>query len=201
MLRFLQDFTFRRVGGVDDIKANVRIISATHRNLEEMVAEETFREDLFYRLNVLRIKLPALRHRKKDIPTLIEYFLEKAMKQTGRTDIKIDAQTIEKMTNYPWPGNIRELENRLFRAVVMSEGNLLNQDFLIPKNVKKEPNQASNSTDLEGFKNLKDAMKAYEENLIQQLLPLYPSTRKLASRLGVSHNTVALKLREYGIKK
>lgn len=199
LLRFLQDYTFRRVGGVRDIKANVRIISATHRDLTSMVKDKNFREDLFYRLNVLKIKLPALRERKSDIPLLVQAFLAKAAQQAERPNVQIAPSTLKKMIAQSWPGNIRQLENRIFRAVVMSDGNILTEDHLLQK--EDEPAPQKDGFQQDEITNLKEAVQNFEAHIIKSLMPSYPSTRKLAERLGVSHNAIATKMRQYKIEK
>ncbi len=121
ILRVLQSRTFQRVGGNEEIKSDVRIIAATNKNLERAVAERQFREDLFYRLNVMRIQLPPLRERREDIPLLVDYFLRKLCK-TSRQPVSIAAATLKLLENHHWPGNVRELENVIHRVVALSKG-------------------------------------------------------------------------------
>jgi len=118
-LRFLQDRTFRRVGGTEDLCVNVRVICATNRDLEEEVAEGRFREDLYYRLNVIRIRVPPLRERKEDIPLLADHFVKKYGKELHRAVHKISKEALRILEAYDFPGNIRELENIIERAVVL----------------------------------------------------------------------------------
>lgn len=124
LLRVLQDKCFERVGGSQTHDVDVRLISATHRNLEEMVASGTFREDLYYRLNVVPITIPPLRERPEDVPVLIEYFLSKYNKQ-NRRHVRLSSELVELMTGYHWPGNVRELQNCIERLVVMADAEMV----------------------------------------------------------------------------
>src|SRR6201993_4119839 len=126
LLRVLQEHEFERLGSTKTIRVNVRIIAATHRNLSEMIREGKFREDLFYRLNVFPVAIPALRERREDIPLLVNYFVSKLSRQMGSQITTILPRTMELLTNHPWRGNVRELANFLERAVVLSQGEELN---------------------------------------------------------------------------
>jgi two-component system, NtrC family, response regulator AtoC len=125
LLRILQEKQFERVGGTVSIEVDVRIIATTNKDLEKAVREGTFREDLYYRLHVVPVKLPALRERKADIPLLLDYFLEKYAKENNKKIIGFEHDVSEKLKRYDWPGNVRELENAVERAVVLSQGELL----------------------------------------------------------------------------
>ena len=134
LLRVLETRTFKPVGGSKDLKVDVRFITATNRNLSNMVAEGQFREDLFYRLNVIPIELPPLRDRREDIPLLAGHFLARNAKRANKTIKSIDDSAIEKLLNYPWPGNVRELENTLERAVALARGDRLTaNDIMLPQ--------------------------------------------------------------------
>jgi formate hydrogenlyase transcriptional activator len=122
LLRVLQEQEFERLGSTRTIHVNVRIVAATHRNLSEMIREGKFREDLFYRLNVFPVAIPALRERREDIPLLVNYFASKLSRQMGRQITTIPPRTMELLTNHPWRGNVRELANFIERAVVLSLG-------------------------------------------------------------------------------
>ncbi|MBW8192965.1 transcriptional regulator TyrR [Neiella marina] len=196
-LRFLQDGTFRRVGDEDEVKVDVRIICATQKDLPDMVQKSEFREDLYYRLNVLCLVVPPLRERKSDILPLAERFIERFCAQTGRPSALISKSCRDYMMQYPWPGNVRQLENALYRAISLLEGNeLVAEDLQLPS-------YASGSgyydQPIEGT--LEESVKRFESNLLRRLYPSYPSTRQLARKLGVSHTAIANKLREYGINK
>jgi two-component system nitrogen regulation response regulator GlnG len=132
ILRVLQSGSFERVGGNQPIKVDVRVIAATHRLLEQAVAAREFREDLFYRLNVVRIHIPPLRDRREDIPLLINYFLKKFGQVQGRAPKSIAAAAVQLLERFHWPGNVRELENVMQRAVVMAKGDVILSDDLPP---------------------------------------------------------------------
>ena len=130
LLRVLQEKQFQRVGGNETLEADVRILAATHRNIEKMCAKGTFREDLFYRLNGYTIKLPPLRERLGDIELLIEFFRQTANEELGKNITRIDSKTIERLKTYHWPGNVRQLQNVIHQAVLQSNGPVLLVDFL-----------------------------------------------------------------------
>lgn len=131
LLRVLQERTFERVGGNITIKADVRIIAATNRDLKQEVAENRFREDLYYRLNVINIHMPPLRDRKEDIPLLVEYFLSRQPKRPDGSPPRLTEETMQWLLNYDWPGNVRQLENAIERAVVLSQGQLIEPEQLL----------------------------------------------------------------------
>ncbi len=130
LLRVLQDGTFSRVGGNDVIRTNVRIVAATNKNLEAEIQGKTFREDLFYRLNVVRLHLPPLRNRKEDVKLLAEYFLKRIAAQKHKPQLQLSTEAVEVLEAYPWPGNVRELENTIQRAAVLATS-----DVLLPKDL------------------------------------------------------------------
>jgi two-component system response regulator PilR (NtrC family) len=119
LLRVLQERRFRRVGGTDEVAADIRVIAATNRDLGKMVADGTFREDLYYRVNVIPVALPALRARPEDVPLLAQHFLSRAARDMGRPVVGLSAEAVEALVEYRWPGNIRELENAMERAVAL----------------------------------------------------------------------------------
>ena len=130
ILRVLQEGEFSRVGGNQTIRTDVRIVCATYKNLEVEVANKAFREDLFYRLNVVRIHLPPLRQRIEDVTVLAEYFLQKIANQKHRPPLKLSEEALRVLEAYPWPGNVRELENTMQRAAVLATA-----DVLLPKDI------------------------------------------------------------------
>ena len=207
LLRFLQDLTYRRVGGTKELTANIRILSASHQNLAELISQKTFREDLYYRLNVLNIELPPLRERIADISLLASFFIENAVKQVrngqqdNNTQPKLTANALLLLQSYAWPGNVRQLHNVLFSAVALSTGGDICADDLQPVLDKFSHHSPSSSeSDLAIINDWSTAQAKFEANLLKQLYPLFPTTRKLAERLNVSHNKIAMKLREHGIK-
>jgi Nif-specific regulatory protein len=141
LLRVLQEGVFYRVGGNTPITVDVRVLSATNKNLEQEVAEGNFREDLYYRLNVVQINLPPLRQRMDDIPVLSEHFLNRFKEETGMASLKISADAMQKMQQYNWPGNIRELQNAIERAVVMGDGNTIIPEDLPIKQQNRPPSE------------------------------------------------------------
>lgn len=195
LLRFLQEYTFRRVGGTKEIKVKVRVISATHRNLESMAQNNEFREDLYYRLNVLSLEIPPLRERNEDIPLLVEHFVAKAASQINSKQPKITAAAMNLLKQFEWPGNIRQLENLLFRTLALLDGDVMDVEHIqLPKEQQTAPQDEF--TDVQDWS---DAQQRFEKALLEKMYPQYPSTRKLAKRLGVSHNKIAMKLKAYGI--
>jgi TyrR family helix-turn-helix protein len=195
LLRFLSDGSFRRVGGDRELKADVRIVSATHRALEQMVAEGSFRQDLLFRLDVLQLQLPPLRERTEDIVPLAELFLERACAQTGRARARLAPAAKSALLANPWVGNVRQLQNVIFRAATMSEAAVIGVgDLELAGSAAGRGHVA-----LDEVTTLDEAVSSYEMVLLQRLYPQYPSTRKLAERLGTSHSAIATRLRKYGI--
>ncbi|WP_337880404.1 transcriptional regulator TyrR [Rheinheimera sp.] len=197
LLRFLQDGCFRRVGDENEVRVDVRVICTTQKDLPAMVQEGKFREDLYYRLNVLSLTLPPLRERKQDVVPLAEHFIARFAARLGRKSPKLTEACEHFLQHYPWPGNVRQLENALYRAVTLLESNELDKDHL------QLPSYTSDlgylEKDFEGT--LDEAVKAFEADLLRKLFPAYPSSRQLAKKLGLSHTAVANKLRDYGISK
>lgn len=203
LLRFLQDHTYRRVGGTTELKADIRIVSATHQQLLELVENKQFREDLFYRINVLNINLPPLRERKEDLILLANHFIIEACQQTNQQLITLSEPASRVLQKYNWPGNIRQLQNVLFSVVALSTETTISAEALEQVFVQqhsKNITQKGEKNNIKVFNDWADAQANFEKNLLTQLYPLYQTTRKLAQRLNVSHNKIAIKLRLYGIK-
>ncbi len=199
LLRFLQDGTFRRVGEEHEVHVNVRVIASTRHNLAQLAESGQFREDLYYRLNVLTLNIPPLRERPSDIQPLIELFVAKHCKKLNMVKPLVSDEVAEKLAHYPWPGNIRQLENAALRALTEVDDHqpLGIEHFHLPS-----VENVSNNVDhlnLEG--SLDSIMKEYEAKILDRLYQSFPSSRKLANRLSVSHTSIANKLRDYGIKK
>jgi Nif-specific regulatory protein len=138
LLRVLQEGEFERVGGTQTLHVNVRIIAATNRNLEEQVTEGNFREDLYYRLNVMPINMPSLRERSEDIPQLAEFLLGRISKQQGDRSLEIKESAIRLLMKHNWPGNVRELANRLERAAIMSTNGIIDRDVMVSTGLEDE---------------------------------------------------------------
>lgn len=198
LLRFLNDGTFRRVGEDHEVHVDVRVICATQRNLVELVQKGIFREDLYYRLNVLTLDLPPLRDRPQDIMPLTELFVARFADEQGVPRPKLSADLSNVLTRYSWPGNVRQLKNAVYRALTQLEGyELRPQDILLPD--YDAGTMAVGEEAMEG--SLDDITSRFERSVLIQLYRNYPSTRKLAKRLGVSHTAIANKLREYGLSQ
>ena len=200
LLRFLNDGKFRRIGGDREIKVNVRIISATHRDLDSMVAEGTFREDLFYRLNVLNITVPPLRARTDDILPLARHFIARACAQAQKPICRIGKSASAALLANRWPGNVRQLQNVVFRAVTMTDERTIEAaDLDLAENSimteSAEPVAQAEVADWES------AVAQFERSLLEKLYAQHPSSRKLAARLKTSHSMIANKLRKYRLPK
>lgn len=196
LLRFLNDGKFRRIGSDREIKVNVRIISATHRNLRKMVAEGGFREDLFYRLNVLHLEVPALRERPDDILLLARHFIERACAQAQKPICRLNAQACAALVANNWPGNVRQLQNVVFRAITMTDLRILDASDL---DLAEGSIMTEESAHYEESEDWEKSVASFERGLLERLYPQYPSSRKLAMRLKTSHSMIANKLRKYGI--
>ncbi|MFL5302392.1 MAG: sigma 54-interacting transcriptional regulator, partial [Anaeromyxobacteraceae bacterium] len=193
LLRFLNDGRFRRVGGDRELQVDVRIVSATHRDLEAMVVSGAFREDLFYRLNVLTLDVPPLRQRGDDIVLLARHLLERACAQVQRPTCRLAPAAIAALLASSWPGNVRQLHNVIFRAVTMSDEAVLDVvDLELAGSRVTAGSDGARGTWAE-------AVAAFERGLLERLYATHPSSRKLAAQLGTSHTMIAKKLRRYGI--
>ena len=198
LLDFIQDSTYVKVGGTKRHKANIRIISATNRNLKEMVDEGTFRMDLFYRLNVFDLQIPPLRERLEDIPELTEYFLKK-FNTRYKLNRYLSPDSIYEMYQYSWPGNIRELEHTLERLIVMSETSEITADTF--REVLTQPKSSSIQMICNGIPSYKQAKNDLERLLIEKAYTLYGSSYRAADALGIDQSTAARLIKKYNIKK
>lgn len=195
LLRVIQDREFERVGGEKTLKVDVRLVAATNRNLEAMVAEGSFREDLFYRLNVVSLAVPPLRDRLVDIPLLAQHFLRKFTTEHGREIVDFDDHALAVMQRYAWPGNVRELSNAVERAVVMSSGNMIFAEDL-PQSVVQATRQVPSSDDVSP-RTLKAQVRSFESRVIQQALERNQANRsRTANELGISRRALLYKLHE-----
>jgi DNA-binding NtrC family response regulator len=194
LLRVLQDRQIRRVGGNELKKIDVRIIAATHRNLQEMVADGTFREDLFYRLNVIPVKVPPLRDRIEDVPFLAQHFIEKFSAQNGSKVKNISSDAISHLMTHRWPGNVRELENIMERAVVMCRQNEITGEDILGTVVHSHQNT------IERLMNDTPTLDVLEERYIKLILEKVHNQKEEASRvLGISRRTLYRKEKTYGM--
>ncbi len=222
LLRVLQEREFERVGDTETVRVDTRVIAASNRDLLDEVAKETFREDLYYRLNVVPIQLPPLRSRRDDIPLLVAHFLEHYNEANDRYVVHIDKAAIEALVKYHWPGNVRELQNVVERCVVMAPGDEITLD-LLPAAIRGEKTSAAAALpgrggDLDSLArdlveqgmttagpdddNLFDrVVSRVERELIAQMLAACGGVQlKAAARLGINRNTLRKKLLEHGLE-
>ncbi|AKL96729.1 acetoacetate metabolism regulatory protein AtoC [Clostridium aceticum] len=197
LLRVLQEREFERIGGNERVKVEIRVIAATNRDLYKMVEEGSFREDLYYRLNVIPIKLPSLRERKEDIPLLTDYFLQKYSQEVGRKNLVISEEVKKKLLNYQWRGNIRELENVIERMVLLGQGNIITEKDLPYEIIQEEKTEEIYRLPKEGL-----CIEELEKNLILQALERteYNQT-KAAQLLGMTRHTLLYRMEKHEIKK
>jgi len=195
LLRVLQDHKVRRIGGSREIPINVRILAATNRNLEAMVADGTFREDLYYRLNVIPLFLPPLRERREDIPLLADFFLHRFAVKLQKPVENISETALQLLMNYGWPGNIRELENVLERAVNIVSGPIVLSEHIVLYNNAPVCQQTTATTP----RLLSEALNETEREILCLALRQHHTSRQLGQALGLSHTAVLKKLRKHGL--
>lgn len=198
ILRVLQEKEFERVGGSEVIKADVRIIAATNRDLEKMVEKGEFREDLLYRLKVIPIHLPPLRDRKDDIPLLVDYFIDKYCKEINKGKLTMDKETLDILKSYDFPGNIRELENLIERVIILSSDKRI-EPSLLPREILKS-----------AFSNKKDEfvlpeeginLEVVEESFVRQALEMAKGNQTHAAKLlGLSRHALIYRLDKFNLK-
>ncbi|MGZ6249830.1 MAG: sigma-54 interaction domain-containing protein, partial [Syntrophales bacterium] len=201
LLRVVQEKTFRRVGGTEEKKVDVRIISATNKNLEEKVKDGSFREDLFFRLNVIPINIPPLRERKEDIPVLTKYFIEKCSQEFGKEVRTISSYALELLMKYPFPGNVRELENIIERSVALETSNII-----LPENL----HLAGSLQEMRGFSdidipddgfNLNEEVAKYEKHLIEKALQKTKGSKTRAAEiLQVSFDSLRYRIEKLAVE-
>jgi DNA-binding NtrC family response regulator len=193
LLRVLQEREFERLGSTRTLRTDARLIAATNRDLREMVEQQKFREDLFYRLNVFPIDVPALRERPQDIPLLVNHFAQRFARRMNRTIETIPAETMAALTRYPWPGNIRELQNLIERAVILSHGPVLQvplQD--LDKNTALRRDNGKDQT-------LEAAERAHILTILKETRWVLAGPRGAAVRLGMNRSTLQFRLKKLGI--
>ncbi len=202
LLRALQEGEIRRVGDSRMIRVDVRVIAATNRNLEEEVGHGTFREDLYYRLNVFLIRLPPVRDRREDIPLLAEHFLARIAEEGNGKPKRLSSDALRLLVSYPWPGNVRELQHVLERAALLSEGELISERDLPPQLVRppEELTVALPEDALAIPETTARVVREVERELIQRALARTANNRTEAARLlGLSRRALVYKLKEYGL--
>jgi DNA-binding NtrC family response regulator len=194
LLRVLETRTFERVGGTSSIEVDVRLLAATNRNLRKMVEEGGFREDLYYRLNVVNIELPPLRKRDGDVPLLLEHFLRIFTEENGRKINGFSREAMNILTSYHWPGNVRELRNCVERMVVMARGTTLTLGD-VPSDIRK----AAAHPELSAAGDSLDINSQERELIIRALRECNGNRSQAAEKLGISRRTLYRKLDSYGI--
>ena len=199
LLRVVQEGEIERVGGEETLHVNVRVIAATNRDLPAMVQKGQFREDLYYRLNVIPVHLPPLRKRKEDIPELVHFFLKRLASQDKRKKISIDKEAMEVLIDYPWPGNIRELENVLERAVVLCDSDRITINEL-PFIQETSPSLEQRKASLHLRGNLDERLAELEKQLLLEAMQEAKGIKTKAARsLGIKTSTLYYKLEKYGL--
>jgi two-component system response regulator PilR (NtrC family) len=206
LLRVIQERVFRRVGGTADVRFDARIVAATNRQLADEVREGRFREDLYYRLNVIEIPLPPLRERRDDIPLLAQHFVEKYSRELGKTVEEVDAGALARLQAYAFPGNVRELENVIERAVALCRGPRIDVELLPPAVVERRsaprpgPGPGPGRAMPERAGNLDELVSAYERDLLLEALEQAGGVKKrAAARLGISFRSFRYRLEKLGL--
>ncbi len=194
LLRVLQEREFERLGSTETVKVNVRMVAATNKDMERAIAAGTFREDLYYRLNVFTIFVPPLRERKADLLLLVDHFLEKFSREHRKSIKRISTPAIDMLMSYHWPGNVRELENTLERAVLMCDGQVVHGHHLPPSLQTAEASGTVTRV------SLSDAVAGFEKDLIQDALKTTRGNRAKAARLlDTTERVLNYKVRKYVI--
>jgi len=198
VLRVLEEQAFERVGGKETIRVDVRVITASNQNLQEQIVAGKFREDLFYRLNVIPIEVPALRKRKEDLPALVEHFIALVSAENGRRPKAMAAETLAYFLTYDWPGNVRELRNMVERLVIMAPRDVIGPDDLPPPLRTREEGGTVESAQRD--RKLKDAREAFERAYILSELREHEwNMTRTAEKLGIERSHLYRKLKAYGI--
>ncbi len=199
LLRVLQEMEFERVGGTKTIKVDVRVLSASNRNIKEVVAEGNFREDLFYRLNVINIEVPSLRERPEDIRLLVDHFIEKYRQDEGKERIELSPEAWKILYSYSWPGNVRELENVIERAVVLKADRVIGQEDL-PAEISEKREEVEVERFIPLDAPLQKTLEQIEEKLIRRALDQCHNVQSHAAEmLGITKSLIQHKMKKYDI--
>ncbi len=201
LLRFLQFGEFQRLGSNQTLKVDVRLIAATNRDLHEMIARNQFREDFYYRLNVINIQVPPLRKRKEDIPLLIDHFIKKYAQENHKDVRSISREAFDLLMKYDYPGNVRELENLIERAVVLARSDIIEKEDL-PVQFHVKESQKTSAPPLDFYPgNIREKIEAFEKDLIARALKEANFNQSKAARnLGISERNLRYKMQKYGLK-
>lgn len=207
LLRVLQERCVRRVGGSDEIKVDVRVVAATNKDLEAMIRTREFREDLYYRLNVIPVQIPPLRQRREDLPYLIDYFLTELTREMRIPFKSLSEQARAKLLAHSWPGNVRELRNVLERAINLAGGEEIHSEDLLLQSggeVCPEPEELpvirGEKVQVREWAPLEELVAELERSVLERARSEYKSSREMGKALGVSHTTILNKCRKYGIE-
>jgi transcriptional regulator with PAS, ATPase and Fis domain len=195
LLRVLQEKELERVGGTKPIKLNIRVVAATNRNLEELIKEGKFRQDLYYRLNVIEVKIPPLRERREDIPILTRHFV----KELAGEDVHISPRTTRILNTYDWPGNVRELQNVLEHACIMRNEEKLIETSSLPEYLRPRECSKPKKEEVSNY-NIREMVCELERELIQEAVNKFPNKTKAIEELGISRRSFYEKIKKYGIE-
>ncbi len=199
LLRVIQEKSIRRVGDTHDRRVNVRVIAATNRQLDEEVSAGRFREDLYYRINVMEIPLPSLVERREDIPLLVNHFVEKFSAELGRELLEVDPEALDKLMTYDYPGNVRELENIIERAVALSRGDTISLSAL-PETILRPPEVSYSCQISEEGVDLEDLVNNYERALLSEAMRAANGVKKRAAHLlGISFRSFRYRYEKLGL--
>jgi len=193
LLRVLQEQEFERLGSGRTHQVDVRLVAATHRNLVEMVKRSEFRSDLYYRLNVFPVPLPPLRARREDIPALVEHFVEIYARRMGKQIDRVSPETMSELTSYPWPGNIRELQNFIERSVILTSGNVLESPLASLKSAAEVESL--------GPITMEDAERDHIQKTLEQTRWVVSGPNGAAARLGIKRSTLYFRMQKLGISR
>jgi formate hydrogenlyase transcriptional activator len=193
LLRVLQEQEFERLGSTRTHQVDVRLVAATHRNLVDMVKRGEFRSDLYYRLNVFPISLPPLRNRREDIPALVEHYVEIYARRMGKQIDRISPETMAELTSYPWPGNIRELQNFIERSVILTSGNALQPPLASL--------EAAHEVESLGAITMEDAERDHIRKTLEQTRWVVSGPNGAAARLGMKRSTLYFRMQKLGISR
>ena len=198
LLRVLQDFQIMPIGDTSPVSVNCRVLAATNRKIEKMIANNTFREDLYYRLNIIEIDVPSLRSRMEDLPLLVEHFLQKHASE----EMQVDDEFLNVLRAYHWPGNVRELENIIHRCIVLSDGNTLDK-YALPSNISGlQPKKETPLTDI-AFRQLKEgkSLSEIEKEIILKAIDESSGNKTNAAKiLKITRRKLYSRLEKHGIQ-
>ncbi|SLM32484.1 PAS modulated sigma54 specific transcriptional regulator, Fis family [Desulfamplus magnetovallimortis] len=200
LLRLLQEKAVRRIGGTREIPVNARIITATNKNLDQLVKQNKFREDLYYRINVLPIHIPPLKHRKEDIPLLLEHFFFRLFMRLGKKVPPLTPYALEKLVQHDWPGNVRELKNVIERAAFISRGTTIDKDAILFSHELSNHHENIVHSQNRTIEPIKEQVAELEKRIIVDALKNLKTVRKSALALGISHPALLKKMKKYDIK-